>query len=88
MDWKDLYQKDPATLSETELKKLIDDIKDYRLNKTNCNQLSANECNVLLSLAHSEQSSRAADKLAKLSIKIAITSIIVSAVGIIIGVCI
>ena len=79
-DWKSIYEKDLCKLDGKDLNWFIQEIKNYRLNETNCHSLSASECNTLLALAHSEQNSRASSKLARLAIWISVASFVASAI--------
>ena len=78
-DWRELYKKDITSLKARDLSAYINSVKHYRLEKTHCSSVSANECNTLLLLAQSEQSSRAAKKIAAIAILISIVSIILQA---------
>lgn len=80
MDWKEIYNKNPASLKDSELSELIQQIKEYRIEKTQNNSMSTNECNMLLALIYGEQSSRSSAKLAKTAIYVSVLSLIVSVV--------
>ena len=80
MHWHELYKKNPAELTDKELSDYISDIKKYRVEETNCLSLSANECNMLLSLAHGEKTSRSSSKLARIAIWVSVFSVVVSVI--------
>lgn len=85
MSYEELYNTDITSLTDKQLENYINKLKRYRVEKTRCHDLSANECGILLIIASAEKSSRASSYLAKVSILIAVSGIILSLLITIIG---
>jgi hypothetical protein len=75
---QEIIETDISKLDEKGLENFMYDLQDYRLNKTNCNSISAGECSMLLNLVVSEKNSRSSGKLARLAIIISVLSFVAS----------
>lgn len=76
MNYEELYNKEITSLSSKDLDNHINNIKKFRIEKTDCHGLSAIECSILLTIANTEKINRSNSNLAKVSIVIAIISVL------------
>ncbi len=85
--YEDILKTDIATLDNKGLESFIKELREYRVEKIQCTSISANECNMLLSLAVSEKNSRSSSRMAIIAIWIAVASSVISSIGIFAGGC-
>lgn len=85
--YSEILKTDIATLDNNGLESFIKELREYRVDKIQCTQISANECNMLLSLAVSEKNSRSSSRMAIIAIWIAVASSVISLIGIVAGGC-
>ena len=74
----EFQKRDIFSLSETELKSHINEILEYRQNRSDWIPISANECNYLALLAHSELQNRSTARMARIAIGIAVVSALIT----------
>lgn len=84
---EEILKTDIFRLDSKGLDDFIAELREFRVSKIQCPSISANECNMLLSLAVSEKNSRSSSRMAIIAIWIAVASSVISLIGIFAGGC-
>jgi hypothetical protein len=80
-DWKDLYKKNVFELNDKDLETYIEELKKMRLEKLNCNSISATECNILLQIASNQRNNLLSSRMGKLAIYISLIGVIIALIN-------